>query len=216
MGVSPRARSSLASCHRFGRRVDLVAALNEDGAGWWRRTATLRGGEPSSSGRSRSRQCPDWRHAARAEFRAAAAGGSRHDPVNVLTAQITLPDSTDAAPYGAAGSHARPAPGDAGVSAAAARTTPPFSQREMLTAFTMPASGDGRGRWRSRREAPRQRRLVCGARHSCRRWPHVQRVGCADLATVVVVNRRSPRYLGDRPVGRCRSATATAGTRTGK
>src|SRR4029079_7560405 len=132
----------------LGRRLDLVAALNEDGlapAGGGARTATSRARRAIIVGQVAIASVLLIGGLLLAQSFVRLLQANRgYDPVNVLTGQIMLPDAT----YDGARRMAlldrtldrlRAMPG---VTAAAAGTTPPFSGREMLTAFDMPASGD--------------------------------------------------------------------------
>jgi len=194
----------------LGSRVDLVSVLNEDGlapAGGGARTATSRVRRAIIVGQVAIASVLLIGGLLLAQSFVRLLQADRgYDPVNVLTAQITLPDAT----YDGARRvslldrtldrlHAMP-----GVTAAAAGTTPPFSQREMLTAFTMPASGDGKG--------PVE--VHAAKRHVSDGWFAALGIrvvagrtfNASDARTsrrVVVVNRTFARtYLGDRPVGR--------------
>jgi putative ABC transport system permease protein len=194
----------------LGSRVDLVSVLNEDGlapAGGGARTATSRARRAIIVGQVAIASVLLIGGLLLAQSFVRLLQAERgYDPVNVLTAQITLPDTT----YDGARRMAlldrtlerlRAMPG---VTAAAAGTTPPFSQREMLTAFTMPASGDGK--------APAE--VHAAKRHVSDGW--FASLGIRVIAgrtfngsdartsrPVVVVNRTFARtYLGDRPLGR--------------
>lgn len=194
----------------LGRRVDVVAALNEDGlapAGGGARTATSRARRAIIVGQVAIASVLLIGGLLLAQSFVRLLQANRgYDPVNVLTAQLTLPDAT----YDGARRMAlldrtldrlRATPG---VVSAAAGTTPPFSQREMLTAFTMPAAGDGKG--------PVE--VHAAKRHVSDGWFAALGIRvvagrpftASDTLTsrpVVVVNQTfAHAYLGDRPTGR--------------
>jgi predicted permease len=193
----------------LGRRVDLVAALNDDGlapAGGGARTATSRARRAIIVGQVAIASVLLIGGLLLAQSFVRLLQADRgYDPVNVLTAQLTLPDASydgarRMALFDRTLDRLRAMPG---VTAAAAGTTPPFSQREMLTAFTMPA-GDGK--------EPAE--VHAAKRHVSDGWfaslgirvVAGRTFNASDTQTsrkTAVVNRTFARaYLGDRPVGR--------------